>query len=191
MQPSAAKVAVIMPAYNASEFIESSVRSILAQSYKELELIVIDDGSKDDTAAILSRIAAEDPRLRPLSIPNGGPANARNRGLELVSPGTEYIMFADSDDELRQDAFGLKEPEELEEEVHADIEELSRLRQETEQKVRPIWGELARQAPGCLSCSVGEGTKSRHSFLLLAFVEHPRAGTRAARGTLHIDQPGA
>ena len=59
------------------------------------------------------------------------------------------------------------------------------------QKVRPTWGELARQAPGCLSCSVGEGTKSRHSFLFLAFVEHPRAGTRAARGTLHIDQPGA
>ena len=104
MQPSAAKVAVIMPAYNASEFIESSVRSILGQSYRDIELIVVNDGSKDNTGEILDRIAAEDSRLRPVSIPNGGPANARNRGLELVSPGTEYIMFADADDELRHDA---------------------------------------------------------------------------------------
>lgn len=104
MQPSAAKVAVIMPAYNASEFIESSVRSILAQSHRNIELIVINDGSKDDTGEILQRIAAEDSRLRPVSIANGGPANARNHGLSLVSPGTDYIMFADADDELRLDA---------------------------------------------------------------------------------------
>lgn len=100
MQPSAPKVAVIMPAYNASEYIELSVRSILNQSFRDLELIVINDGSKDDTAEILARIAQEDPRLRPVTVENGGPAMARNRGLDLVQPGTEYIMFADSDDEL-------------------------------------------------------------------------------------------
>lgn len=105
MQSSAAsKVAVIMPAYNASEFIEASVRSILAQSYRDIELIVVNDGSKDNTGDILRRIAAEDSRLRPVTIPNGGPANARNHGLTLISPGTEWIMFADSDDELRHDA---------------------------------------------------------------------------------------
>ena len=104
MQSSAPKVAVIVPAYNASEFIEASVRSILSQSFRDLELIVIDDGSKDNTAAILSSIAAEDSRLRFVTVENGGPAMARNRALDLVQPGTEYIMFADSDDELRQDA---------------------------------------------------------------------------------------
>ena len=100
MQPFAPKVAVIMPAYNASEYIELSVRSILSQSFRDLELIVINDGSKDNTAEILGRIAAEDARLRPVTVENGGPAMARNRGLDLVQPGTEYIMFADSDDEL-------------------------------------------------------------------------------------------
>ena len=57
MQPSAPKVAVIMPAYNASDFIESSVRSILAQSHRNIELIVVNDGSKDNTGEILQRIA--------------------------------------------------------------------------------------------------------------------------------------
>ena len=103
-QSTAPKVALIMPAYNASEFIEASVRSILAQSFRDIKLIVVDDGSKDDTAAILQRIAAEDSRLHTVSIPNGGPANARNTGLSLVDAGTEYIMFADADDELRNDA---------------------------------------------------------------------------------------
>ena len=102
-QSTAPKVAIIMPAYNASEFIEASVRSILAQSFKDICLIVVDDGSRDDTAAILGRIAAEDSRLKPVTTANAGPAMARNHGLSLVDPGTEYIMFADADDELRQE----------------------------------------------------------------------------------------
>jgi len=100
----APKVAIIMPAYNAGEFIEASVRSILGQSCQELQLIVINDGSKDNTGEILRRLAEEDSRLVTLSVENSGPAMARNRGLELVQPGTGYIMFADSDDELRSDA---------------------------------------------------------------------------------------
>ena len=95
-----ARVAIIMPAYNASEYIEASVRSILSQDFRDIELIVINDGSKDNTAQVLERLAAEDGRLRPITVENGGPAMARNRGLDLVNPGTEYIMFADSDDEL-------------------------------------------------------------------------------------------
>lgn len=100
----AAKVAVIMPAYNASEFIEGSVRSILSQSFRDIELIVVNDGSKDNTGELLAAIAAEDARLRPVTVENGGPAKARNHGLDMVRPGTEYIMFADSDDELTPDA---------------------------------------------------------------------------------------
>ena len=60
------------------------------------------------------------------------------------------------------------------------------------EKARRTRGECARQASGCLSCSDGEGTKSRRSFLFRVFVEHQRAGTaRSAQGTLHIEQPGA
>lgn len=98
------KVSVIMPAYNAERFIEGSVKSVLGQSHEDLELIVIDDGSSDSTAEILRRMAAEDGRLRPVSVENGGPAMARNRALELVSPAAEYVMFIDSDDGLAPDA---------------------------------------------------------------------------------------
>ena len=98
------KVTIIMPAYNAQDFIENSVRSILGQSYGNIELIVVNDGSKDETGNILARIAAQDKRLRPLNTENGGPAVARNRGLDIVSADTEYIMFADADDALLTDA---------------------------------------------------------------------------------------
>lgn len=98
------KVSVIMPAYNAERFIEGSVKSVLGQSHADLELIVIDDGSRDSTAEILRRMAAEDARLRPVSVQNGGPAMARNRALELVCPDAEYVMFIDSDDFLAPDA---------------------------------------------------------------------------------------
>lgn len=98
------KVSVIMPAYNAEKFIEGSVKSVLSQSHRELELIVIDDGSHDGTAELLRRMAAEDGRLRPVSVQNGGPAMARNRALELVSLDAEYVMFIDADDALAPDA---------------------------------------------------------------------------------------
>lgn len=104
MEQRAARLAVIMPAYNAGHYIEKSVCSILEQSFKDLRLIVVDDGSTDDTAQILRRIQQQDGRLMPISVANGGPAKARNRGLDAVEPGTEYVMFADADDELLPDA---------------------------------------------------------------------------------------
>lgn len=104
MEHKAARLAVIMPAYNAGHYIEKAVRSILEQSYRDLRLIVVDDGSTDDTAQILRRMQRQDERLRPISVPNGGPALARNRGLDALEPGTEYVMFADADDELLPDA---------------------------------------------------------------------------------------
>ena len=104
MEHKAAGLAVIMPAYNAGHYIEKAVRSILEQSYRDLRLIVVDDGSTDDTVQILRRIQQQDSRLSHISVPNGGPALARNRGLDAVEPGTEYVMFADADDELLPDA---------------------------------------------------------------------------------------
>ena len=97
-------VTVIMPAYNAEAFIEGSVRSILAQSFRSIQLIVVNDGSADSTGDILDRLSREDGRLTVLHVPNGGPAAARNRGLNAADPAAEYIMFADADDELMPDA---------------------------------------------------------------------------------------
>ena len=98
------KITLIMPAYNAAPYIERSVGSVLEQRHRDLELIVVDDGSTDDTAARLAAMAAADPRLRPMTVPNGGPAMARNRALDAMSPDTDYVMFIDADDLLLPDA---------------------------------------------------------------------------------------
>ncbi len=103
-ETNAPRAAVIMPAYNAAATIEKTVRSILGQTEPSLRLIVVNDGSKDDTAAVLERLRLEDPRLMPVTVENGGPARARNIGLSAVPEGTEYIMFSDADDLLAPDA---------------------------------------------------------------------------------------
>ena len=64
---SAPRAAILMPAYNAAAYVENTVRSILRQSFDDLLLIAVDDGSTDETPAILARLAAEDPRLRVLT----------------------------------------------------------------------------------------------------------------------------
>ena len=85
-----------MAAYNAAATLERSVRSIQGQTYPHWELWIVDDGSKDDTAALVSRLAAEDARIRLIQQPNGGTAAARNNGL---SHATGYwIAFLDADD---------------------------------------------------------------------------------------------
>ena len=100
----APRAAVIMPAYNAAKTIERTVRSILGQTMGDLTLIVVNDGSTDETGAILERLHKEDPRLKPVTVENGGPARARNIALEAVPEGTEYLMFSDADDLLAPDA---------------------------------------------------------------------------------------
>lgn len=90
-------VSVIMPVYNAAATLGKSVASVLAQSHRSLELIAVDDGSRDDSLALLERLAADDARLRVLRMPaNGGVAAARNLGLEAAAG--RYVAFVDSDD---------------------------------------------------------------------------------------------
>jgi glycosyltransferase involved in cell wall biosynthesis len=89
-------VSVIIPAYNSDAFIAEAIESVLAQTYQDLELIVVDDGSTDDTVDAATRALANDSRGRVLSFPNGGPAVARNRGLNAAR-GT-LIAMLDSDD---------------------------------------------------------------------------------------------
>jgi glycosyltransferase involved in cell wall biosynthesis len=88
-------VSVVVPAYNASRYILQAVHSVLDQSLAELELLVVDDGSTDDTREVLARVS--DPRLRVLSRANGGPACARNQGCRAARAG-RYVAFLDADD---------------------------------------------------------------------------------------------
>lgn len=90
-------VSVIVPAYNASNYIEESILSVLAQSYRYLELIVVDDGSTDDTAKIVNFLAEKDLRVKYIYQENSGkPSIARNNGLR-ASRG-EFVAFLDADD---------------------------------------------------------------------------------------------
>jgi glycosyltransferase involved in cell wall biosynthesis len=87
---------VIMPAFNAAGTIEESVRSVMAQTYKEWVLLVIDDGSTDDTLQICERLAAEDPRIIPVAVSHRGLCAVLNLGLR-VSRG-QLIARMDADD---------------------------------------------------------------------------------------------
>ena len=90
-------VSIVMPAYNASKTIRKSIESIIAQTYEEWELIVINDGSKDNTAEILSELASLDNRIRFLeNDKNSGASYTRNRAVALANG--EWIAFLDSDD---------------------------------------------------------------------------------------------
>ena len=96
------KVSFIVPVYNAEKAIERCANSILKQEFQDLELILVDDGSKDNSPAILDRLAEEDSRVKVIHQPNGGVSKARNNGIAAAS-GT-YLQFADADDWVSPDS---------------------------------------------------------------------------------------
>ncbi|MDH5435788.1 MAG: glycosyltransferase [Gammaproteobacteria bacterium] len=89
-------ISVIMPCYNSADTIASSIESVFSQTYSNIELIVIDDGSTDDSIAILKSISQSDSRLKIIQQNNKGAGPARNTGLSVAEG--EYIAFLDSDD---------------------------------------------------------------------------------------------
>lgn len=88
-------ISFIIPAYNCEKYIEKCIESILAQTYQNFELIIINDGSKDNTLEKINRFIS-DIRLKVISIKNGGVSNARNLGIKNSSG--DYICFIDADD---------------------------------------------------------------------------------------------
>ena len=89
-------ISVIMPSYNSADTIESSINCVLNQSYSNIELIIIDDGSIDHSLDILKYICQKDSRLKLIQQNNQGAGPARNAGLSIANG--EYIAFLDSDD---------------------------------------------------------------------------------------------
>jgi glycosyltransferase involved in cell wall biosynthesis len=89
-------VSVVMPAFNAERFIAAAMRSILAQTHRNLELIVVDDGSADDTASIAKRMADEDTRVRLIEATHGGAGHAINIGI--AQAGNDWVAIMGADD---------------------------------------------------------------------------------------------
>lgn len=95
-------ISVIMPAYNLENYIGKSIESVLQQTYPDFELIVINDGSQDNTAEVVAGYAQKDQRVKLINQENGGVSVARNTGLDAAKG--EYISFLDGDD-LWHEAF--------------------------------------------------------------------------------------
>jgi succinoglycan biosynthesis protein ExoO len=102
MPATPALVSVIVPAYNVADIVGRAIRSALTQTHNALEVLVVDDASDDDTRAVATAIAAQDPRVRVLHCQsNGGPGRARNVGLDAARGG--WIALLDADDAYRPD----------------------------------------------------------------------------------------
>ncbi len=100
-------VSIITPLYNSERFVAATIESVLAQTYQHWEMIVINDGSTDNSAHIVAEYATRDPRIKLFSQPNAGSAAARNNGIRRAAG--RYIALLDSDD--------LWEPNFLEEQI--------------------------------------------------------------------------
>lgn len=91
------KVSVIIPVYNVRLYLERCVQSVLRQTYKDLEIILVDDGSKDNSGELCDQLALSDQRIRVIHQVNQGLSGARNTGIRHATG--EYVTFIDSDDE--------------------------------------------------------------------------------------------
>ena len=90
------KITVIIPVYNVEKYLEQCIKSVIGQTYKNLEIILVDDGSTDKSGQICDKYAELDDRIFVIHKANGGLSDARNAGLEILSG--EYVTFVDSDD---------------------------------------------------------------------------------------------
>lgn len=96
-------ISVIVPAYNVEQYLEKCINSILNQTYRELEVILVDDGSTDGTGRLCDVLAKRDERLIVIHKENGGLSDARNAGLEVATG--DFISFIDADDYIELDMY--------------------------------------------------------------------------------------
>lgn len=92
------RISVIVPCFNQANYIEEALGSVIQQTFSDWECIVVDDGSTDESAALINALASTEPRIRYFKQDNSGPSVARNHGLDLARG--DYIQFLDGDDLL-------------------------------------------------------------------------------------------
>lgn len=103
IKKSTEKITVIIPVYNTESYVERSVRSVMNQTYKNLSIICVNDGSTDGSLAVLEKLAKEDERIIIVTQDNIGLGGARNTGLKYAT--SEWVTFVDSDDALNKNAY--------------------------------------------------------------------------------------
>ena len=106
-------LSVVIPAWNAERYLEETVRSVIAQTKRDWNLVIVDDGSKDRTREIALGLQAEDERISVIYQHNGGPSAARNTGFDAVCDNSDSVLFLDADDVLEPTALA---------ELHAALE---------------------------------------------------------------------
>src|SRR4026207_904759 len=106
---SAPLVSIIIPVYNAEKYIEQTIRSVLKQTLEDFEIIILNDGSKDNSGSIIKRLQEEDKRIIYIPKSNTGVSDTRNTGINRASG--KYLAFLDADD--------LWKPDNLEEKINA------------------------------------------------------------------------
>ena len=95
------KISIVVPVYNGEKYISKCLDSLINQSYKNIEIIIINDGSNDNTEKICNKYKEIDSRIKVISIENGGVSKARNIGIENATG--QFLMFCDSDDYVAKD----------------------------------------------------------------------------------------
>ena len=98
------KVAVIIPVYKTEKYLEETVKSVIRQSYKNVEIILVDDGSPDNSPQVCDRLAKEHENICVIHKENGGLSSARNAGINSLSNDVKYVFFLDSDDTVLPNA---------------------------------------------------------------------------------------
>mgnify|MGYP000028398403 FL=1 len=93
-------VSVIVPVYNVEKYLARCIQSVCGQSYQGLEIILVDDGSKDKSGVICDEYAEQDGRIKVIHKENGGLGDARNAGVEKAEG--KYLLFVDSDDRIHE-----------------------------------------------------------------------------------------
>lgn len=96
-------ISIIIPVYNVAPFLSQCIQSVLDQTYTHLEVIIVDDGSTDESPAICDKFAKLDTRIKVIHKKNGGQSDARNAGLDIASG--DLIGFVDSDDWIENDMY--------------------------------------------------------------------------------------
>ena len=96
-------ISIIVPVYNTKEYLPKCVQSLVEQTYRNLEILLVDDGSTDETGALCDKLALTDDRIRVIHKENGGSSSARNVGISQAAG--SFLGFVDSDDYVDADMY--------------------------------------------------------------------------------------